>query len=161
MKAKILMMDVDGTLTDGKIYMGQTGEIMKAFSDKDGYGLMTALKSGLIPAIITGRTSDIVVNRFAKELKVQEIYQGVNDKTGVAEALAAKYSLTLADCAYIGNDLNDLEVMLAVKEAGGLCGCPADSVDRIKEISDHISPNVGGSGAVRTFIDWLLEDPAQ
>ena len=158
MKAKILMMDVDGTLTDGKIYMGQTGEIMKAFSDKDGYGLMNALKHGLVPAIVTGRSSDIVVNRFGTELKVQEIYQGVTDKTAVAVALAEKYDLTLRDCAYIGNDLNDLEVMLAVKDAGGLCGCPADSVDRIKDISDFVSPNAGGSGAVRTFIDWLLKD---
>lgn len=79
-KIKLLFMDVDGTLTDGKIYMGENGEVMKAFDIKDGYGINEILpKLGIIPVIITGRTSKIVENR-AKELHITELYQGKHDK---------------------------------------------------------------------------------
>ena len=145
-------MDVDGTLTDGKIYMSNSGEMMKAFNIKDGCGIHDILiPTGIIPVIITGRSSDIVINR-CKELGIHKVYQGVKNKLEKLQSLTTD----LATVAYIGDDINDLSCMEPIKAAGGLIGCPADAVDRIKLISDYIAPHRGGDGAVRDFIEWLM-----
>ena len=160
-KIKLLVLDVDGTLTDGKIYMGADGEMFKAFNIKDGYGINDILRSkGIVPVIITGRQSKIVENR-CKELHIEHLHQGVHDKLSVlrqvlAQLEAEKSSVFgLENVAYIGDDCNDLECMLAVKAAGGLIGCPADAVGQVIEMSDFVSPHKGGEGAVRDFIDYL------
>lgn len=148
---KYLVMDVDGTLTDGKIYMSPSGEAIKVFNIKDGYGIHDILiPNGILPVIITGRESQIVVNR-CKELGITEIYQGVSNK------LLKLCSITdeLGAVAYIGDDINDLRVMTAVKEAGGVIGCPADAVKKVKDIADYVAVHDGGDGAVRDFIDWI------
>ena len=93
-KIKMLAMDVDGTLTDGKIYMGPQGEVCKAFNIKDGLGINQLIQNGILPVIITGRKSTIVENR-AKELMITEIYQGVEDKATVLRQVARKYGFTL------------------------------------------------------------------
>ncbi len=149
---KYLVMDVDGTLTDGKIYMGNNGEIMKAFSIKDGCGIHDILiPAGIIPVIITGRISKILENR-CKEIGIEEIHQGVLNKI---EKL-----LTIADdlstVAYIGDDINDLSAMNPIKEAGGKIGCPADAVKIVKVLAYFISTKIGGEGAVREFIEWIV-----
>ncbi|MCD7954218.1 MAG: 3-deoxy-D-manno-octulosonate 8-phosphate phosphatase [Lachnospiraceae bacterium] len=150
---KYLVMDVDGTLTDGKIYMGSSGELCKAFSIKDGCGIHDILNPNHItPVIITGRESDIVLNR-CKELGITEIYQGVDNK---AEKLK-EITSDLSQVAYIGDDINDLSCMVPIKEAGGKVGCPADAVKNVKEIVDFIAGHKGGDGAVREFIEWLVE----
>ena len=146
-------MDVDGTLTDGKIYMSNDGEAMKAFNIKDGCGIHDILiPAGITPVIITGRTSKIVENRCG-EIGIQEIYQGISNK------IEKLLSITddLSSVAYIGDDINDLSCMKPVKEAGGKIGCPADAVKKVKEIADFISTKNGGDGAVREFIEWLVE----
>ena len=89
MSIKMLVMDVDGTLTDGKIYIGPQGEVMKAFNIKDGYGIVQFIKSGTIPVIITGRKSEIVQRR-AEELGITELYQGVEDKLSQLKKVAEK-----------------------------------------------------------------------
>lgn len=150
---KYLVMDVDGTLTDGKIYIGNEGEMMKAFSIKDGCGIHDILiPAGIIPVIITGRTSKILENR-CKEIGIKETHQGISNK------LEKLLSITddLSTVAYIGDDINDLSAMLPIKEAGGKIGCPADAVIKVKEIADFISVKNGGDGAVREFIEILLE----
>ena len=145
-------MDVDGTLTDGKIYMSPSKEIMKAFNIKDGYGIHDILiPTGIIPVIITGRSSEIVLNR-CQELGISEIYQGVNNKVKKLNDIIND----LSTVAYIGDDLNDFSCMEAVKANGGLVGCPADAVKEIKEIADYVARHNGGEGAVRDFIEWLL-----
>lgn len=150
-------MDVDGTLTDGKIYMGNDGEIMKAFDIKDGYGIHDILiPFGIIPVIITGRKSKIVKNRSA-ELGIEHYYQGVSDKTRRLIAFLDEKESGLNNVAYIGDDKNDLDCMKAVKEAGGVIGCPADAVDAVRQFSDYVSSKNGGDGAVREFIEWLVE----
>lgn len=152
MVSKYLILDVDGTLTDGKIYIGQNGEVMKAFNIKDGIGIHDILiPAGIIPVIITGRSSDIVLNR-CKELGITEVYQGVKNKI---EKLT-EITKDLKSVAYIGDDINDLPCMKSVKEAGGIIGCPADAVQKVKEISDYICKNEGGDGAVREFIEWII-----
>ncbi len=147
-------MDVDGTLTDGKIYMGAHGEMMKAFNIKDGCGIHDiAIPGGIIPVIITGRTSEIVKKRCG-ELGIQQVYQGIKNKIEQLNSIADD----LSQVAYIGDDINDLSCMIPVKEAGGVVGCPADAVERVKEISDFVALHNGGDGAVRDFIEWIIKE---
>ena len=151
-----LVLDVDGTLTDGCVYMGENGELCKAFNIKDGYGIAHQLiPAGVKPVIITGRTSKIVENR-AKELGITQVYQGVSDKLSKLKGILSAYGKTLKDCAYMGDDLNDLTAMKAIKAEGGLVGCPADSAKEVIEIADFVAAKDGGRGCVREFIEWLV-----
>ena len=147
-KIKLLVMDVDGTLTDGKIYMGNNGEVMKAFDVKDGCGIKDILPTlGITPVIITGRVSQIVENR-AKEIGITEFHQGVRDKLAVLKEVAEKYAATPDEIAYIGDDINDLDCI----EYCGVTACPADSVDEVKKSVDYVSSHDAGRGAVRELI---------
>ena len=146
-------MDVDGTLTDGKIYMGENGEVMKAFDIKDGYAIAHILpKMEIIPVIITGRTSKIVENR-AKELGITELYQDIDNKLGVMLDVIRKYKCTEENVAYIGDDLPDIQCM----KKCAMAGCPADAVQEVKEICQYICNKKAGCGAVREFIDRILK----
>lgn len=150
---KYLVMDVDGTLTDGKIYMSSQKEFCKAFNIKDGCGIHDMLiPANIMPVIITGRKSDIVLNR-CKELGIKEVHQGVHNKIEKLNEVTKK----LSSVAYIGDDINDLACMLSVKEAGGIVGCPADAIQKVKEVADFIAEHNGGDGAVRDFIEWILK----
>lgn len=147
-----LVMDVDGTLTDGKIYMGNSGEVMKAFNIKDGCGIHDILiPHGITPVIITGRRSNIVENR-CKEIDITEVHQGIRNK--LDELL--HITNDLQSVAYIGDDINDLQIMDAVKAAGGVIGAPHDAVQKVLDIADFVSPHDGGNGAVRDFIEWII-----
>lgn len=149
-----LIMDVDGTLTDGKIYMGESGEMCKAFDIKDGCGIrMILIPSGITPVIITGRSSKILENR-CKELGITQLYQGISDKVTCLNALLGEIP-DYSKVAYIGDDINDLSCMQLIKGNGGLIGCPADAVEDVKEWAHFISTRNGGNGAVREFIEWL------
>lgn len=151
---KYLVMDVDGTLTDGKIYIGNDGEMMKAFSVKDGCGIRDILlPTGIIPVIVTGRKSKILENRCG-EIGIKEIYQGITNK--IEKLLSITEDLSII--AYIGDDINDLSAMDLIKEAGGKIGCPADANRKVKALADFISIKNGGDGAVREFIEWLADD---
>jgi len=150
-RIRYLVMDVDGTLTDGKIYIGSGGEIMKAFNIKDGLGIHEILpKAGIEPVIITGRESEIVEIR-CKELGIKHVYQGIGNKLGHLLTITQD----LSSVAYIGDDINDLQVMSIIKNEGGLVGCPADAVREILDIADFVSSFCGGNGAVREFIDVI------
>ena len=152
-KINYLIMDIDGTLTDGKIYFGNEGELFKAFNIKDGYGINHILKEIEIePIIITGRSSDIVDKR-CRELGIERIYQGSTKKFDVL-CSAIGYD-KLAECAYIGDDEPDYLCMMEIKKVGGIVGCPKDAIKKIKEISDFVSGFDAGNGAVREFIEWL------
>lgn len=157
MRIKYFVMDVDGTLTDGKIYMGAEGEVFKAFDIKDGCGIHNILlPSGIVPVIITGRSSRILENR-CRELGISEVYQGVEKKTEKLKEILLKNGCEYHQAAYIGDDINDLSCMEMIKSAGGMVGCPADAAKEVKEIADFISSRCGGCGAVREFIEWVLE----
>mgnify|MGYP004666809819 CR=1 FL=1 len=150
MKIKMLVMDVDGTLTDGKIYMGSDGEVFKAFDVKDGYAIAHLHEVGIIPVIITGRESKIVENR-GKELNIKEVYQGVSDKVEKLKEVAKDNGVLLEEVAYIGDDLNDLDCM-------GICGlsaCPNDAIDEVINKVDFKCNQNGGYGAVREFIEYI------
>ena len=151
MKIKMLVMDVDGTLTDGCIYMGPDGEAMKAFNCQDGYGIAQILpKMGIVPVIITGRTSRILENRAA-ELKIGHLYQKVADKLSLLKSLAEEMGIAREEIAYIGDDLNDLECM----QYCGFSACPADAVSGVVSAVDYVCSRNGGRGAVREFIEFI------
>lgn len=151
MNIKMLVMDVDGTLTDGKIYIGNNGEVMKAFDVKDGYGIVSLPHYEILPVIITGRKSNIVEER-AKELKIEELYQGVCDKAEVLKTVAKNNNILLREVAYIGDDLNDLDCI----KVCGLTACPNNAIDDIISRVDYICKNNGGNGAVREFINYII-----
>ena len=158
---RFLVMDVDGTLTDGKIYMGAEGELFKAFDAKDGCGIKDLLPDyRIIPVIITGRTSKILENR-CRELNINDVYQGVTDKLSVLRKLISDKSredgeeYSLNNVAYIGDDILDIQCMRPVKEAGGLVACPKDAVNDVVRIADYVCQKKGGNGAVREFIEWI------
>ena len=153
MKIKMLVMDVDGTLTDGKIYMGNTGEQMKAFNAKDGYAIAHMLpQMGITPVIITGRASSIVQNR-ARELHIKELFQGIGDKLTTLRQVAQRYELHAEEIAYMGDDLNDLACMRCC----GLTACPRDAARELRQYVDFVSQYNGGDGAVREFIERLSD----
>lgn len=155
-RVKVIIMDVDGTLTDGKIYMGENGEVFKTFNIKDGYGIHDILiPAGILPVIITGRQSKIVENR-CKELGITEIHQGVKDKVAKLREILAKLRVELSEVAYIGDDLNDLPCMKLIKDAGGMVGCPADAVIKVREYASFVSNYNGGDGAIREYIESLI-----
>lgn len=149
---KLFVMDVDGTLTDGRINMGPDGELFKSFNIKDGYGINEMLPAhGIVPAIITGRTSQIVANR-ARELHITELYQGKHDKLDTLRALMAKYECSRDNVAYIGDDILDIVCM---RECG-VVGCPADACPEVKELAQFVSSLKGGEGAVREFVEYVI-----
>lgn len=151
---KYLVMDVDGTLTDGKIYMSHNGEFVKAFNIKDGCGIHDILiPNNICPIIITGRKTEIVENR-CRELGITEVHQGVKNKLDELLTITTE----LGEVACIGDDINDLQIMNEIKNAGGLVGAPKDAVKQVIEIADYVADHNGGDGAVRDFIDWILED---
>lgn len=155
---RFLVMDVDGTLTDGKIYMGGNGELMKAFDIKDGYGIHDILMPGGVePVIITGRFSDILKNR-CDELGITNLFQGVKDKVSKLNAFLLDHNCSLSEVAYIGDDLNDLDCIKTVRAEGGLTGCPSNAVKEVKRAVDFRSRNNGGEGAVRDFIEYVLKN---
>jgi 3-deoxy-D-manno-octulosonate 8-phosphate phosphatase (KDO 8-P phosphatase) len=153
---KLFAIDVDGTLTDGKIYMGANGEMFKAFNVKDGMGIKLLMEQGIIVALITSRYSKIVENR-AKELSIHEVHQGIADKKTVINALALKYGITKDCIAYMGDDVNDLDVMVFV----GCSFCPADSVQKVIDSADIVLNNYGGNGAVREAAEMILKGQVQ
>ena len=127
---------------------------MKAFNIKDGCGIHDILiPAGITPVIITGRTSEIVMNR-CKELGITEVYQGVREKFGKLKEITDD----LKAVAYIGDDINDLSCMKPIKDAGGIVGCPADAVNSVQDMADYVAPHNGGDGAVRDFIEWLMDE---
>ena len=160
---RFLVMDVDGTLTDGKIYMGNDGELFKAFDVRDGYGIKEILpRVGIIPVIITARESRILEHR-CRELDITELHQGEREKFKCLERVLEIWSekdgrqYTLRNVAYIGDDILDLRCMEPVTKQGGLTACPADAVKQVKEEVSYICQCTGGNGAVRELIDKLLE----
>ncbi len=151
-KIKMIIMDVDGVLTDGCIILGSKGEELKNFYVQDGVGIYLALQKGLVIALVSGRRSE-VVKRRAEELKISEIYQGVSLKIEIYHKLLKKYGLKDEEIAYIGDDLGDIPPL----RKAGLALAPANGVEEIKDIVHYVTRAPGGGGAVREAIDIILK----
>lgn len=149
---KLVAFDIDGIMTDGRLYFTSLGDEIKAFNVKDGLGLNLLRKSGVEVAIITGRTSELV-NRRARDLKIDKLIQGREDKKIALLELMEKENLSAEQIAYMGDDLPDLP---AIRHAG-LGITVADALPIVKQHADLITEAKGGDGAVREFCDWLLQ----
>ena len=148
---RLLVLDVDGTMTDGGVYYDGAGNEMKKFAIKDGAGLVLARAAGLQVMICTGRASE-AVRRRAEELKVTYLYQGVADKAAFLRGFLAEQGLRREEVAYCGDDLNDLAAM-------ALCGfvtCPADATPAVARRADYRCPRRGGEGTVRDAVEEIL-----
>lgn len=149
---KLILLDVDGTLTDGGIYRGNNGEELKKFNVKDGYAIVNAQKLGIEFGIITGRESELVRTR-ANELNIKYLYQGISEKTVILDEIMRITGLQKEEIAYMGDDLNDIKIMKKL----GFSGTPLDGANEVKIIADFISSKNGGEGAVREFIEAVLK----
>jgi 3-deoxy-D-manno-octulosonate 8-phosphate phosphatase (KDO 8-P phosphatase) len=148
---KAAIFDVDGVLTDGRIYIGESGEVFKAFNILDGHGLKLLARAGIVPLVITGRDSAGVRRRVA-ELGLPHARFGVQDKLATAQALLAELQLDWADVGVIGDDWPDLPLMA---RAGFACA-PANAHAEARAHAHHVTAARGGEGAAREFCDLLL-----
>jgi 3-deoxy-D-manno-octulosonate 8-phosphate phosphatase (KDO 8-P phosphatase) len=151
-RIKLLIMDVDGVLTDGRIIIDDRGRELKIFDVKDGQGIVLAHKAGLITAIISGRKSKVVDIR-AKELGIKIVYQNSLNKIKSYESILRKTGFKEEDTAFIGDDILDLPLMKRV----GLSIAVADALPYIKDAADMVTKSGGGRGAVREAIEFILD----
>ena len=148
---RLLALDVDGVLTDGRITYSNHGEELKSFNIRDGLGIKLLQRAGVTVAIITGRSSEIV-SRRATELGIEHVVQGREDKRVALEELCATLGLSLDECAYMGDDLPDLGAVRAAR----LGLTVADGADAVRAAADWCSSLPGGAGAVREACEALL-----
>ncbi|WP_456432777.1 KdsC family phosphatase [Nitratifractor sp.] len=152
MAISLIVLDVDGCLTDGRIVYGNDGEEIKAFDVKDGLAIVSWIRLGRDAAIITGRESAIVARR-ARELGIRHFYQKVKDKKARLDAIVRELGIGYDSVAVIGDDLNDYGML----RAAGLSFAPADAVEAIRQRVDVLLSRPGGRGAVREMIEHLLD----
>jgi N-acylneuraminate cytidylyltransferase len=151
-RIKCVLTDSDGVLTDGGMYYSENGDELKKFNTKDGMGFKLLKEAGIITGIITGENIELV-RRRAEKMKVDEVYLGIQDKMKILNEICSKYDLNYEEIAYIGDDINDLEVIKTV----GL-GCTVhDGMKCVKDIANVITKAKGGEGAVREIVEMILE----
>lgn len=150
-RIRLLVLDVDGVLTDGRLYFGARGEALKVFDVRDGYGIVQLQRVGVTVAVISKRRSPMVVVR-CRELGVRHVHQGVSDKLGVFARLCGRLRLTPAACACVGDDLPDLPLL----RAAALSFAVADAHPEVRRAADIVTRQGGGRGAVREVCDRLL-----
>lgn len=148
---RMMVMDVDGVLTDGRLYYGPAGEALKVFDVRDGHGVKMLLAAGIDVALLSARRSEIVATR-ARELGVGRVLQGQADKAAAFAGLLAEVRLGATDCGYIGDDLPDLPVL----RSAGFAATVADACDEVKATAHWIAPQPGGRGAVRALAEYVL-----
>ena len=151
-RIKLLLLDVDGVLTDGRIILDNQGNELKAFHVRDGHGIKLAQRAGIVVGIITGRRSE-VVNIRARELGILEVHQGAHDKITVYEGILAKYGLDDSAAAFVGDDIVDAGIF----RRAGLAVAVADAEPDVVPLTDLRTRAAGGRGAVREVINLLLD----
>ncbi len=149
---KLLFLDVDGVLTDGRITLNERGEEVKSFDVKDGYGLKLIMADGIEVVIITGRRSRVVAHR-AQELGIREVHHGISRKGPLCRRLMEERGLARSQVGCVGDDLPDL----AMFQEAGLCMTVADAATEVREQADYITSRRGGHGAVREICEWILK----
>ncbi|MDD5434831.1 MAG: HAD hydrolase family protein [Nitrospira sp.] len=151
-KVRFLLLDVDGILTDGRIIIDSNGNELKAFHIHDGHGIYLLRSAGIDVGIISGRYSKSVEYR-AKELKIEELHQGVHDKVGVYKDIKSRHNLKDEQFAFMGDDLIDLPLLQTV----GFSATASDAMVEVTETADMVTKKRGGEGAVREVIDFILK----
>ena len=150
-RVQMLVLDVDGVLTDGRLYYGARGESLKVFHVRDGHGVKQVAAAGITVAIISGRKSAAVTRR-ARELGIRHVTQGATDKLASLTRLAKARSLSLEQCACVGDDTPDAPML----QAAGVAIAVADAHPDALAVADLVTARAGGQGAVREVCDWLL-----
>jgi len=152
-KIRLVITDVDGVLTDGGRYYSSNGEIFKRFHVRDGMGVNLLLRNGINTVIVTKEISKIV-NYWAKSMNVSKVYSGVKIKENELEKICKLYKLTPSNIAFIGDDVNDLELMKKV----GLSATPHNGIAQAKKVADYVCKSLGGDGALREIADLILKE---
>ena len=150
-KIKILLTDVDGVLTDGGMYYTSQGDYMKKFHTRDGMGV-TLLKKNNIPTILVTKEKTMMVRKWAKNMKVKKIFDGIQKKQTVLVRIEKIFHVTKDEIAFIGDDVNDLELMKKV----GFSATPKDGIKLAKNLADYICNSKGGKGVLREVADLIL-----
>ena len=150
-KIKLLILDVDGVMTDNRLVYSDDGIESKSFYTRDGHGMVMLQKSNVEIGIITGRKSQLVSNRMS-DLKVKHVYQGVPDKLPTFLKLVEELDINLEEIAYIGDDILDLPILMRI----GLAITPSDGDDEVKARVDYISKFEGGKGCVREVCEIIM-----
>jgi 3-deoxy-D-manno-octulosonate 8-phosphate phosphatase (KDO 8-P phosphatase) len=151
-KISIVLTDVDCVLTDGGMYYTENGDIMKKFHTRDGMGVSLLRKKRISTIIITKEKTKFV-KKWAKKMNVEKLYDGIQKKEDLVTKICNNYDVTLQEMAYIGDDVNDLELLKKV----GLSATPADGITDAKKICNYICKSKGGEGAFRELADLILE----
>ena len=151
-QVKMLLLDVDGVMTDGRIIMDSEGRELKNFDVRDGHGLVMLQRYGLKVGILTGRTSAVVDHR-ARDLKITEVYQGALNKKEVFEKILINNRLSAREVAFVGDDIVDIPVLKQV----GFSAAVADALDIVKQAVDYVTVRQGGHGAVREICEMILQ----
>lgn len=149
---RLLLMDCDGVLTDGKLYFGPNGEVMKSFHVRDGQGIVDWHRAGFLSGIISGRRSGGIVEARAKELGIRFVVTGSNDKVADLKRILSETGIPESETAFIGDDLGDIGLMKLV----GFPVAVADAVEGVRSIAGYVTKAKGGEAAVREVIDFLL-----
>lgn len=150
-QVKMFLTDCDGCLTDGGMYYSEHGDELKKFNTKDGMGFSILREKGIVTGIITGETVELN-RRRAEKLKLDILETGCKDKAAVVKNLCKKYDVSLENVVYIGDDINDLEVMKIV----GYGCCPADAMSQVKEVAKYITKAKGGEGVIREVVNYII-----
>lgn len=150
-KIKLVLFDVDGVLTDGRLLIGDDGQEYKAFNSKDGHGIKMMQRHGVAAGIITGRTSKVVEHRV-RDLNIQHVHQGCVEKLPVYRQLLAQLGLQPEQTAFVGDDVVDLPIMLNV----GLAVAPRDAHPLVVRHAHWTTPSDGGRGAARELCELIL-----
>ncbi|ESU20826.1 3-deoxy-D-manno-octulosonate 8-phosphate phosphatase [Flavobacterium cauense R2A-7] len=152
MLPKLIITDIDGVWTDGSMYYDQTGNELKRFNTYDSAGVLFAHLLDIPVVIITGEDTEIVARR-AKKIKVDYLFQGVKNKVKVIETLLDTLQITFEDCAFIGDDINDIALLQKV----GFSGCPSNAPEYVKNKVHYTTTIKGGDGAFREFVEHILK----
>ena len=150
-RVRLMVLDVDGVLTDGRLYYGPQGEAMKVFDVRDGHGIKMLMKHGVEVALLSARSSDIVSAR-ARELGISRVLQGRSDKSSAFAILLADAGVISEDSGFMGDDLPDLPAM----RAAGFAATVADGCNAAQAAAHWIAPRPGGRGAVRALAEFVL-----
>lgn len=151
-KIRLVLTDVDGVLTDGGVFYGKDGEVLKRFNIRDGMGVERLREIGVEVGIVTGENSESVIRR-AEKLHIEMVHLFCKDKPAVLREIIEKHEYREEEIAYIGDDVNDIEIMKLV----GLAASPADGFSETREVAQYVCRRPGGHGAFREFAELIIE----
>jgi len=151
-RIKVVLVDVDGVLTDGGMYYTEDGDVMKKFHVRDGMGV-TLLRKNNIPTVIVTKEKTKIVKKWATKMKVKRLYDGITKKESITNDIIKEFKIKIEEIAYVGDDINDIKLLKKV----GFSAVPNDGIDEVKKICNYICKTKGGKGVLREIADLILQ----